>query len=160
MPLGAVALRFCGIAQMPVIRMLMVALMACAGAVHAADTPAGTPNPYSFADLFNLTVGAQQGLVTGTSVSMPSARGDWSQPLTPALFGGANVPSLTLGPAAASTAMIGISETAQPVWSVQSGHGYSFEKQLFPLGSMPQPAGWLIAASALLVAGFIARRRT
>jgi hypothetical protein len=144
----------------------MLALVLCAGAAAAdpvsliAPKSGATPNPYSFADLFNLTIGAQHGLVTGTSVSIPAAKTDWAQPLTPALFGGANVPSLTLGPGPASTSMIGISEAPPHSPGLQPGPAFEFEKELLPLSRVPEPAGWLIAASALLVACFIARRRS
>jgi hypothetical protein len=36
---------------------------------------------------------------------------------------------------------------------------FAFERQFLPLGELPEPAGWLIAVSALLVALFIARRK-
>ena len=128
-----------------------------------------SPNPYSFADLFNLTVNAQHGLVSGTSVSL--ARPDAGQPLTPALFGGAQVPGLSAAPGPSSTSMIGIPDAARPSGAAGTGaagaalaparaHAFQFEKEIFPLSRMPEPAGWLIAASALLVAGFIARRRS
>jgi hypothetical protein len=149
---------------------LLLALAACAGTASGAIEPplappvtgksAGTPNPYSFADLYNLTVGAQHGLVTGTSVNIAALRPDVTEPLTPALFGGANVPGLTLGPGPASTSMIGISDGPSPGPSFQSGHAFEFEKDLLPLGDVPEPAGWLIAASALLIGLFIARRRS
>jgi hypothetical protein len=157
----------------------LIALVACAGAASGTEAmernellvspvmaaKAGTaPNPYSFADLFNLTVGAQYGLVTATSVTL--AKPDAGQPLTPALFGGMQVPSLTLGPGPASTSMIGIPDAAPFAGAAATNVGFGeapafqFEKELFPLSRMPEPAGWLIAASALLVAGFIARRRS
>ena len=57
---------------------LLLALAACVGTASGASEPplappvmgksTGTPNPYSFADLYNLTVGAQHGLVSGTYI--------------------------------------------------------------------------------------------
>ena len=157
----------------------LIALIAGAGAASGTEpvernellvspvmsAKAGTaPNPYSFADLFNLTVGAQYGLVTATSVTL--AKPDGGPPLTPALFGGMQVPSLTLGPGPASTSMIGIPD-AVPVAGADAANvgfgnapAFQFEKEIFPLSAMPEPAGWLIVVSALLVAGFIARRRS
>ena len=169
--------------------MLLMALAVCAGAAVGAEQQAaravrspsisalaamqsGTPaHPYSFADLFHLTVGAQYGLVTGTVVEASGAtRGDWvpPSPISPALFRGSNVPGLALGPAGpAGSAMIGIPD-GPSVGSgdygvrlvARPGPQFEFEKPLLPLGRMPRPAGWLILVSVLLVALFIARRRS
>jgi hypothetical protein len=168
---------------------LFLALAACAGYASSAEHPAAdrprwadlaalsspqpgsASHPYSFADLFNLTVGAQYGLVSGTAVDVSGAlRGDWPAPssVTPALHAGSNVPGLALGPAAAAgSAMIGIPSSAalgpgsQGLrLSERSGARFEFKKELLPLGRVPEPAGWLIVASVMLVAWFIARRRS
>jgi hypothetical protein len=173
---------------LPLIRGSMVALLACAGFATAAQTemsrrtsvsdiaslasmqPGAIAHPYSFADLFNLTLGAQHGLVTGTSANFAgAARGDWtvSTSVTPALFGGVNVPGLAHGLSGpGGSSMIGIPPGPG---SASGDHGlrrsggatprFEAAKRFLPLGELPEPAGWLILASGLLVAFFIARRR-
>lgn len=145
--------------------MAAIALAACAQAAIAAQ--AGTPNPYSFADLFNLTVGAQHGLISGTTMNPGGpGRTDWTQPsqFTPALFGGANVPGLTLAPGPVASSMIGLPERPGEEdyafrFGTRAGPMFEVHKEIFPLSRVPEPAGWLILASGLAVAVFIGRRR-
>lgn len=171
---------------LPLVTASIVALAACTGvatgsqvvvskrtsvsdiASLAAMQPSAMGHLYSFADLFNLTVGAQHGLVTGTSANAFGAgRGDWtvSSFVTPALFGGANVPGLAHGLAGpGDSSMIGIPNNhafapGDYLLSGEAAPRFEVAKKFFVLGELPEPAGWLILASCLLVAFFIARRR-
>jgi hypothetical protein len=152
----------------------VVALATSTQFVKEGMAGAAEPNPYSFADLFGLTVGAEFGLVSGTAVSMVGGRSGLTQAtppvnhMAPALFGGANVRGLALGPASPTDApMIGLPQAGNPAswnyaarFTAQPQPGFEFEKAIIPLDRMPEPAGWLIAASAILVGVFIARRRS
>lgn len=168
----------------------LLAVLACAGVMgsaHALDhtlslgplaattavqaefytTPSVTI-PYSFADLFNFTLGAQSQLVTAGAVSLAPA-GDsaglmHTSNLTLTLYSGADAGGSVLSTASsAGGAMIGTSDTlgagsysAKVTGTADGvvGGGY-----LFSIAAVPEPAEWMLLLCGLVTIGFIARRR-
>lgn len=139
------------------------------GAVQAEfyTTPSVTI-PYSFADLFNFTLGAQSQLVTAGAVSLAPAGASsglmHTSDLTLTLYSGADAGGSVLstansagGAMISTNDMLGAGSYSARVSGTADGlvgGGY-----LFSIAAVPEPAEWMLLLCGLVTMGFIARRR-
>lgn len=126
---------------------------ALAGATQQTDffAASGVSGAYSFADLFDFSIGAEQQTLLASAVSFtPSGMsvdathvGD----LTITIYGGAS--DYSYRPASGS-----FSAEVSGLAGGQVGGGYQFS-----VAAVPEPSGWMMLLAGFAVVGFMARRK-